>query len=72
MLPWIYVAKESNIFFFLLYGFTDINYSFLRNKKTVIKKEEKSIIRKFFRVIWRHFIFIACISVSIYKLHNVN
>ena len=40
MLPWIYVAKESNIFFFLLYVFTDINYSFLRNKKTVIKKEE--------------------------------
>ena len=39
MLTRIYVAIKTVTFFFLLCGFTDINYSFLRNKKIVIKKK---------------------------------
>lgn len=47
MLTRIYVAKDSNIFF-LLCRFTDINYSFLRNKKIVIKKNDSQLLGSFF------------------------
>ena len=73
MLTRIYVAKDSNIF--LLCGFTDINYSFLRNKKIVIKKNDSQLLGSFFRIIWRYFYFarkLHYISISIYELHNVN
>ena len=75
MLTFIYVAKDSNIFFSC---YVDLPILITRSweiKRSWLKKNDSQLLGSFFRIIWRYFYFarkLHYISISIYELHNVN